>query len=98
MEAVSLLPRDPEAHLALGKLYEAEGRNQEAERELQASLGISDSVEAHLGLARIYLALNKPEAARVQSRAALRLDTGNREAERLLHQIDQRDVKPRKNP
>ena len=97
-EAVSLLPRDHEARLALAQLYAAQGRHQEAERELQAALGIEDTVEAHLGLARIYLVLNKPEAARVQSQAALRLDAGNREAERLLQQIDQWDVKPRKNP
>jgi tetratricopeptide (TPR) repeat protein len=97
-EAVSLLPRDHEARLALAQLYEAQGRHQEAERELQAALGIEDTVEAHLGLARIYLVLNKPEAARVQSQAALRLDTGNREAQRLLRQTEQHGLTPRINP
>ena len=97
-EAVSLLPRGNEARLALAQLYEAEGRHREAERELQAALGIEDTVEAHLGLARVYLVLNQPEPARAQSQSALRLDAGNREAERILHQIDQRDVKPRENP
>ena len=98
MEAVSLLPRDHEVRLALGQLYEGEGRHQEAERELQAALGIRDTVEAHLGLARIYLVLNKPEAARVQSQAALGLDAGNREAQRLLRRIEQPERTPRTNP
>ena len=97
-EAVSLLPRDHEARLALGQLYEAERRHQEAERELQAALGIEDSVEAHLGLARIYLVLSKPEAARVQSQAALGLDAGNREAQRLLRQIEEHKLTSRANP
>ena len=97
-EAVSLLPRDHEARLALGRLYEADGRNQEAERELQTALGIEDTVEAHLGLARIYLVLDKPGAARVQSQAALGLNAGNREAQRLLRQIEHHKLTPRTNP
>jgi len=97
-EALSWYPRDPQAHLVLAQLYETEGRHREAERELQAALGIKDTVEAHLRLARVYLVLNQPGAAREHSQAALRLDAGNREAEQLLNQIDQRDPAPRKNP
>ena len=97
-EALSLLPRDSDTHLALAQLYEAQGRHQDAERELQFALGIEDTVEAHLGLARVYLVLNKPEAARVQSQAALGLDAGNREAQRLLRQIEQHEHTPRTSP
>jgi len=96
-EAVSLLPRDHEAHLALAQLYEAQSRHREAERELQAALGLKDTVAVHLALARVYLVLNQPAAAREHSQAALRLDAGNREAEQLLNQINRRDPTPRKN-
>jgi Tfp pilus assembly protein PilF/TolB-like protein len=96
-EAVSLFPRNQEAHLALAQLYVAQSRHREAEREFRAALDLEETVAAHLGLAQVYLVLNQPAAARQHSQAALWLDAGNREAEQLLKQIDQRDSTPRKN-
>lgn len=97
-EAVSLLPRDSEAHLALAQVLEAQGRHRQAAAELETSLKLKDSVGAHLWLARVYLSLEQPEAARDHGRAALSLDPGNRDAERLIDQIRQRIPTTRRTP
>ncbi|MGD0696708.1 MAG: tetratricopeptide repeat protein [Terriglobia bacterium] len=86
-EAVSLLPLDDEAHVAMAQVLDAEGKRREAAAELEYSLKLKDSVTAHLMLARVYLSLNRVDAARDQDQAALSLDPGNREAAQLLDQI-----------
>src|SRR5206468_1771078 len=58
-ETVSLLPQDADAHLALGQVYELEGRHQDAVSELETSLKLKDTAPAHLWLARVYLSLNQ---------------------------------------
>lgn len=83
-EAVALFPQDSEGHLALARVYEAEGRSREAVEQLESSLKLKNSVEAHLWVARVYLSLDQPQAARDHGQAALSLDPGNREAERLI--------------
>ena len=80
-EAVSLAPGDSEAHLVLGQVYKAQGRDREAVAELETSLHLKATPAAHLWLARIYLSLGQPEAAREHGQAALNLDPHNREAE-----------------
>jgi tetratricopeptide (TPR) repeat protein len=97
-EAVSLLPKESEARLALGETLEEEGRHQEATTELETSLKLNDSVTAHLWLARAYLALDRPEAARSQGQAALQLDPANQDAERLVKQIRARAPAARREP
>jgi tetratricopeptide (TPR) repeat protein len=86
-EAVSLLPQSADAHLALGQVYELEGRHQDAAAELEASLRFKETAPGHVWLARVYLSLNRPEAALDQGEAALALNPGDRYAESLLQQL-----------
>jgi tetratricopeptide (TPR) repeat protein len=86
-EAVSLVPGNSEAHVSLAQVLEAEGKHREAAAELETSLQLKNSAATHLVLARVYLALEQPQLAREQGQAALALDPGNQEAERLLEQI-----------
>ncbi|MBZ5516260.1 MAG: tetratricopeptide repeat protein [Acidobacteriia bacterium] len=86
-EAVWLLPQASDAHLALARVYEAEGRHREAAAELETSIKISNTAPAQLLLARVCLALGQPQAARDHSQAALSLDPNNHEAQALINQI-----------
>jgi tetratricopeptide (TPR) repeat protein len=95
-EAVFLIPDDGEVHMTLAQVLEAEGKHQEAVREMETSLKLKDSVAAHIMLARIYLSLNRAEAARTQGEAALSLDPGNHEAAQLVRQIRQRAPETRR--
>ncbi len=97
-EATSLLPGDTQAHLVLGQVYEAQGRHREAAAELETSLKLKNSASAHLWLARVYLSLDQPEAARPHGQAALALDPGNHDAERLIDQIRARAATSRHSP
>ena len=86
-EAISLVPDSSAAHLALGQVYELEGRHRDAATELQTSLQIKNDAVAHVWLARVDLSLGQPQAARREGRAALELDPHNRYAEHLLEQV-----------
>jgi tetratricopeptide (TPR) repeat protein len=97
-EAVSLLPADSEAHLALGRVYQAQGRQQQAVAELESSLKLKDSTAAHLALAQVYLSLDRPEAAWAHARAALSLDPGNPAAQKLMQQIGDDPQAARRKP
>lgn len=97
-EAVSLVPDDSQMHMDLAQALEAEGKHQEAARELETSLKLKDSVAAHILLARVYLELNRAEAARTQGEAALTLDPGNHEAAQLVQQIHDRAPETRRLP
>jgi Tfp pilus assembly protein PilF len=60
-----LEPRFPGAHLELGKLYEQQGRDSEAARELETAVRLDPGLDtAHYRLARIYQRLNRKELAR----------------------------------
>ncbi len=89
-ETVSLLPQDADAHLALGQVYELEGRHQDAVSELETSLKLKDTAPAHLWLARVYLSLNQFEAARDQGQIAVSMDPENRYARNLVERIRER--------
>lgn len=97
-EAVSLLPKNSEAHRALGQAYEMEGKHTLAATELEASLNERNSAQAHLWLARAYLSLNHPQAAKKQAEAVLRLDSANPQAQRLLEQIRKESSRNRGAP
>lgn len=86
-EAVSLVPGDSEAHLALAQVYEVRGRQREAAAELETALHLKPTAAAHLRLARTYLALGQPELARKHGQGALELEPGSREADQLLDRI-----------
>lgn len=97
-EVVSLAPADPQGHLLLAQVLEAEGKHQEAVAELEASLKLKSTVAAHLSLAHVYLSLNQPALARLQGQAALDLDPGNNEAEQLIQQTPAGAANSRKTP
>jgi tetratricopeptide (TPR) repeat protein len=86
-EVVVLLPRSADAHLALGQVYELEGRHQDAAAELETSLKFKETASGHVWLARVYLSLNRTQAALDQGEAALSLNPGDRYAESLMQQI-----------
>lgn len=90
-EAVSLAPGNNEARLLLTQVYEAEGRHQEAAAQLEASLQLDASASAQLWLARIYLSLDRLQQAQQHTQAALALEPGNQDAERLIREIRQRN-------
>ncbi len=98
VEAASLLGPNSEAHLVLGQLYEAQGKHTEAVRELQTALQLDNNAVTHLWLAHVYLSLNQPAAAFDHSQAALSLDPGNRDAERLIEAIGNHDASAGKTP
>jgi tetratricopeptide (TPR) repeat protein len=91
-EAAFLLGQNSEAHLVLGQLYEAQGKHREAIQELQTALKLDNNAATHLWLAHVYLSLNQPTAAFDHSQAALSLDPGNHDAERLIEAIRHRDA------
>jgi tetratricopeptide (TPR) repeat protein/TolB-like protein len=97
-EVVNLSPDDPLVHILLAQALEAEGKHREAAAELQTSLKLHDSAEAHVSLARVYLSLNQPDQALEQGQAALNLDPGNQQAERLMQQIHAGTPAARKTP
>lgn len=90
-EAVSLAPQNNEARLLLTQVYEAEGRHREAAAELESSLKLDNNASAQLWLARIYLSLDRVQQAEQHTQAALALEPGNQDAERLIHEIHQRN-------
>jgi tetratricopeptide (TPR) repeat protein/TolB-like protein len=89
-EAVSLLPDSSEGHLVLGQIYEAEGRHQEAAAEFRLALQIDNNAVTHLWLARAYLSMNQASLAAEQGRAALAMEPGNVDAQRMLDAIQNR--------
>jgi predicted Zn-dependent protease len=83
-EVVSLIPENSEAYLVLGQIYEGEGRHEEAAAEFKTALQHDNSAVTHLWLGRVYLSLNQNALALEQGRAALSLQPGSAEAQRLV--------------
>lgn len=86
-QAVILLPQSSQAHLALGEVYQREGRHTLAATEFEISLREKDSYEAHLWLARAYVSLDHPESALKQVQVAQKLRPASSEAKELAKQI-----------
>jgi len=87
LQATALSPEDREARLMLARVYEAQGRPHEAAAQLEKSLQVVETAAAHLALARIHLGLGQPAVARGHAEAALRLEPGSREAERIMNEV-----------
>jgi Tfp pilus assembly protein PilF len=87
---VRLAPDDPDVHILLAKVFEAESKHQEAVAELQSALKLDDSAEAHITLAHVYLSMNQIEMAQAQGQAVLSLEPGNQQALQLMQQIHNR--------
>lgn len=86
-QAVLMLPKNSEAHQALGQVYEKEGKHTLAAAELETSLKEKDSFQAHLWLALAYVSLDHLHPALKQVQAALKIDPANTEAENLVGKI-----------
>jgi tetratricopeptide (TPR) repeat protein len=86
-KAAILLPQSNEAHQALGRAYEREGKHTLAAMEFEAALNQKDSFDAHLWLARAYVSLGHLEPALKQTQAAQQLEPSNGEARDLGEQI-----------
>jgi Tfp pilus assembly protein PilF len=97
-EVVSLSPSEPQGHVLLAQVLEAQGKLRQAAGELQLSLKLKDTADAHLSLAHIYLSMNQPDMARSEGQAALNLEPGNQQAEQFLQQIHAGDPAARKTP
>jgi tetratricopeptide (TPR) repeat protein/TolB-like protein len=89
-EAISLAPGNNEAHLLMAQVYEGEGRHQAAAEELETSLKLENNAAAQVWLARIYLGLDQFSRAEEHGRAALQLKPADQDAQRLLHEIQER--------
>jgi tetratricopeptide (TPR) repeat protein len=84
--------------LSLAQILEGEGKHQEAAGEFQIALKLQDSSAGHLGLARVYISLGRLETARQEVEAALKLDSGDREAQELIRQISSPPSAAKKEP
>ncbi len=97
-EAVQAMPSNSAARLFLGQAYELHGDHQKAIVEFQASVSLYDSAVAHLWLAHAYVSLRQFPEAQAEARAALELNPGDPDAERLLDSIRQEMPSARKDP
>ncbi len=86
-EAAFSLPESGEAHQALGRVFQREGKHTFAAIEFQTALRQKDSFEAHLGLAKAYVSLDHLEPALKQIQAAQRIEPDNSEAKGLAEQV-----------
>jgi TolB-like protein/Tfp pilus assembly protein PilF len=67
-----------EVHVALGNLYVASGKNENALQEFEAALeDNSNLADNYIGLAETYVALNRPDEAETNLRKAIDADVSN---------------------
>ena len=89
-QAQQIFDGDPNLHLAIGQLYQAEGQNSDAEREYRASIALRPTDPAWYGLARLYAGEHRYDEAvkAVKKSAALSYDPAPRY--RALQALEQR--------
>lgn len=83
-EAAGLLPGNADVHFFLGQAYEMNGEHNKAVDELNAALRLNNNAVTHLWLAHAYLSLHQTADALTQGQAALALEPGNTNAQRLI--------------
>jgi len=67
-----------EVHVALGNLYVASGKNENALHQFEAALEENANLaDAHIGMADAYIALNRPDEAEASLRKAIDADVSN---------------------
>lgn len=85
-------PAEPRAHHLLGKLFQLQGRENEAIAEFKIALLFEPLIETRLALARLYLERKDFQLAQLEVESALRLDPANAAAlamkEELRQQLD----------
>jgi Tfp pilus assembly protein PilF/TolB-like protein len=89
-QAVVLDPTNAEAHLGLARVYEADGKSEEAVAEANAALKMQPSAGAYLVLARQNLKDNKLSAASQQVDLALALEPSSREGQDLKRTVEEK--------
>ncbi|MGH9397567.1 MAG: tetratricopeptide repeat protein [Terriglobia bacterium] len=97
-EAASLIPDNSAVHLFLGQAYELGGEHEKAIAEFETALNLNNNAVTHLWLAHAYLSSHQPGQALTQSHAALALDPGNADAQRLIDSIRQQQEHLRADP
>ena len=97
-EAVSLLPGSSECYLLLGQAYELSGEHRKALQQFQTSLQLDDNAATHLWLAHTYQALKQPAEALEEAGAALNLNPGDKNAQKLIQSIQQQAKTAKKTP
>jgi tetratricopeptide (TPR) repeat protein len=76
--AIASAPGDPRPHVALGKVYLLEQKNDPAELEFMKALDLDPrNADAHAALGGVYAAQSRLELAEAQYRAAVVLDPAN---------------------
>ncbi|MEJ2257091.1 MAG: tetratricopeptide repeat protein [Woeseiaceae bacterium] len=67
-----------EVHVALGNLYVASGKNENALQEFETALEDNDNLaDAYIGIADAYIALNRPTEAEASLRKSIDVDVSN---------------------
>lgn len=67
-----------EVHVALGNLYVASGKNENALHEFEAALDDNTNLaDAYIGIADVYIAENRPDEAEASLRKAIDADVSN---------------------
>ncbi|MGH9406210.1 MAG: tetratricopeptide repeat protein [Terriglobia bacterium] len=97
-EAASLIPDNANVHFFLGQARELHGDHEKAVGQFDIALQINNSAVTHLWLAHAYLSLHELPEARAQGQAALTLEPGNADAQRLMNSIQQQQASTRSDP
>jgi tetratricopeptide (TPR) repeat protein len=82
--AVYVSPYFDAPHLLLGRIYQRNGRLQDAAEEITLALWCQETAEAHAALAGIELQQGKRDAARASANRALAIDPANAAAKEVL--------------
>jgi TolB-like protein/Flp pilus assembly protein TadD len=87
-EAATLDPLDPAVHVALGRVYAADKRYEDAERELRLALSLNpNSAEAYFNLGEIQSLSSRGAEARESFQRGLNLDPHNSHAKQQLARL-----------
>lgn len=89
-EAIVLDPTNAEAHVGLARVYEGDGKGEQAVAEAKAALRMHPLAAAFLVLARQNLRENKLSAASEEVNRALQLEPANQEAQQLKRAIEEK--------
>lgn len=87
--ALTLSPRDPEAHRVLGLVYCFTGMFDESIQELETAVNLSpDNLTARVDLALTYSMLGMAPEAKAQLQEVLKMDPSNEAAQRHIIYFD----------
>lgn len=97
-EAATLIPQNADVYFFLGQAYEMHGDHARAIDSLNTALRLSNTAVTHLWLAHAYISLHQDADAMAQGQAALAIEPGNADAERLIDALRTRQPVTRAEP